>query len=181
MVCGQAVTDLAPATLRRMVAGRLRASGGWGVAEGPPSGDPQLPSPAVLEQRQARHLAASADACRSPRQCAHAPHTTCLVSEHTCQQYKHQHTRVNSTNINSRVSTVQNQHTQVNSTNTNTRVNSTNINSRVSTVQNQHTQVNSTNINTRVSTVQTSTHASTVQTSTHASQQYKTNTRKSIV
>ena len=65
------------------MAGRLRASGGWGVAEGPPSGDPQLPSPAVLEQRQARHLAASADACRSPRQCAHAPRTTCLVSEHT--------------------------------------------------------------------------------------------------
>ena len=112
MVCGQAVTDLAPATPRKMVAGRSRASGGWGVAEGPPSGDPQLLSPAVLERRQARHLAASADACRSPRQCAHAPHTTCLVSEHT---------QVNSKNINSHVSTVQNQHTQVNSKNINTR------------------------------------------------------------
>ena len=136
------------------MAGRLRASGGWGVAEGPPSGDPQLPSPAVLEQRQARHLAASADACRSPRQCAHAPHTTCLVSEHTCQQYKHQHTRVNSTNINTRKSTVQ-------------------TSTHVSTVQTSTHACQQYKINTRKSTVQTSTHACQQYKHQHTRQQYK--------
>ena len=86
------VTDLAPAKLKRKVAEPFPASDGWGVVEGPLSMDPQPLSPEAWEQSWAHHLVASADAGRSPRQCAHALHTTCLVSEH-----KH----VNSENTNS--------------------------------------------------------------------------------